>query len=389
MKKTLIALSLTAMAFPAAASDYFNGRNTAVSGAAVVTGNYRDSLLLNPSMGANYGPNDDFAMAGNFGVMATDRDDLIDALEELEDYIDFLDNRPNDDLTEPQGEELKSRLRAVDNKTVFVGMGANGLIAIPNRFASAALVARTRANISATPDIDETDFDVIDAAVEQDTSFRTDDLFSEVNARGTIITEVGINLARAFMETEDSRLLVGVMPKRMYVESIVYTAQVADFDSDDLDANDYTRSDSMMNLDVGVTYQMGDLSYGFVMRDMVSKSFSTRSIHGERVEIKTQSTAAVGYDRGWFSAEVAMDLNAVPNFALQGDTQMLRAGFTFDAWRWAQLRAGFQRDLSDTLEDTYSIGLGLSPFNVINLDIAGLVGDNNTYGGSVQLGLRF
>lgn len=389
MKKTLLALSLTALALPAAASDYFNGRNTAVSGAAVVTGNYRDSLLLNPSMGANYRAGDSFAIAGNVGAMATDRDDLIDALEDLEDYIDFLDNRPNDDLTEEQGEELKNRLNAVDGKTVFVGLGANGVIAIPNRFASVALVARTRANVSATPDIDDTDFEIIDAAVQQDLGFRTDNLFSEVNARGTIITEVGINLARAFMETEDSRLLVGVMPKRMYVESIVYTATVADFDSDDLDAADFTRSDSMMNLDVGVTYQTGNLRYGFVMRDMVSKNFDTQSIRGEQVQIKTQSTAAVGYNRSWFSAEVAMDLNAVPNFALQGDTQMLRAGFTFDAWSWAQLRAGFQRDLSDTLEDTYSIGLGLSPFNVVNLDIAGLIGDNNTRGVSAQLGLRF
>ena len=50
---------------------------------------------------------------------------------------------------------------------------------------------------------------------------------------------------------------------------------------------------------------------------------------------------------------------------------------------------GFQRDLEDNVEDTVSVGIGFSPFNVVNVDIAGFTGDGNTAGASMQLGLRF
>jgi hypothetical protein len=274
-----------------------------------------------------------------------------------------------------------------DNKTVYVGIGGNLLISIPNQHAAASLYGRARFAVSVTPVIDEEDFARIDNAVGGE--FESDDLSSTVNGRGALITEVGVALAKPLYANGDTRLLVGVTPKQVTVETIVYTATVGEFDEEDLDADDYTTKGSFTTLDAGVTYIDGKMRYGVVVRDLIGKSFDTVEINGDRLSIKPQATAAVGYEYSWFKAEAAMDLNAVPNFALNGDVQLLRAGVEFNAWRWIQLRAGFQRDMKDSLEDTYSVGLGLSPFDVVNLDIAATSGSNNTYGGSLQLGVRF
>ncbi len=59
------------------------------------------------------------------------------------------------------------------------------------------------------------------------------------------------------------------------------------------------------------------------------------------------------------------------------------------ARQWVQVRAGVRTDLAGNMGDTYSVGFGLSPFNVVNLDIAAFTGDGNTMGASAQLGLRF
>ena len=181
--------------------------------------------------------------------------------------------------------------------------------------------------------------------------------------------------------------LVGVTPKRVTVETIVYNATVSEYDEDDFDAEDYTLENSATSFDAGITYISGNLRYGLVVKDAISHDFA--AIDGDTLSIKPLSTTAIGYSNGWLKAEAALDLNAVPAFGLAGDVQILRAGLEVSPLSWLQLRLGLQQDLENTLEDTYSAGIGLSPFDTINLDVAAVTGQDNTVGGAVQLGLRF
>jgi hypothetical protein len=74
---------------------------------------------------------------------------------------------------------------------------------------------------------------------------------------------------------------------------------------------------------------------------------------------------------------------------LFGETQFARLGAEFNAFDWAQMRVGFRTDLEDTRDDLYTLGLGLSPFDVFHLDLTGFIGEQDTYGGLVEIRLTF
>jgi hypothetical protein len=386
MKKTLLSLALIAATSGAVASENFNGRLTGMSGAGLVTAGYADGVLANPSMGAAFGEKDDVALVINAGGVGSDKDELIDAMDELVDYVDYLDSITNvEDLNQDMADTLIDRIRAVENKGVNVNAGASVVLAIPNEVLSLAFIAKARAQLGVVTLIDQDDYALIENAVNS--PFDTEDLNSSVLGKGALIREYGLALSKRFGTADGEQWLVGVTPKRVTVETIVYNATVSEYDEDDFDAEDYTLENSATSFDAGITYISGNLRYGLVIKDAISHDFA--AIDGDTLSIKPLSTTAIGYSNGWLKAEAALDLNAVPAFGLAGDVQILRAGLEVSPLSWLQLRLGLQQDLENTLEDTYSAGIGLSPFDTINLDVAAVTGQDNTVGGAVQLGLRF
>ena len=389
MNKTLLNLALIAATGTATgvalANETFNGRLTGMSGAGYVTGGYADGVLLNPSLGAAYGESDDFAIVLNLGALGSDKDDLIDAMDDLVDHVDYLDSRPFTDLSRSDADRLIDYIEEVDNKAVTINAGASLVVAIPNDFMSISLIAKARAQLGVLTIIDDGDYELIENSVSR--PFDTQDLRSSVIGKGAVIQEVGIAFAKTIRATEDEQWLVGVTPKKVKVETIVYSATVGDYDEDDFDADEYTTDDTANSFDAGITYIKGNMRYGLAVRDAISNDFI--AIDGDKLSLKPLSTAAIGYSNNWIKAEAAVDMNSVPVFGYNGESQMLRLGVEFDLFNWVQVRAGMQQDLESTQEDTYSVGLGLSPFDTINLDIAAVAGEDNTYGAAVQLGLRF
>lgn len=386
MKKTLLSLALIAATSGAVASENFNGRLTGMSGAGLVTAGYADGVLANPSMGAAFGEKDDVALVINAGGVGSDKDELIDAMDELVDYVDYLDSITNvQDLNQDMADTLIDRIRAVEDKGIHVNAGASVVLTIPNEVLSLAFIAKARAQLGVVTLIDQDDYALIENAV--DSPFDTEDLNSSVLGKGALIREYGLALSKRFGTADGEQWLVGVTPKRVTVETIVYNATVSEYDEDDFDAEDYTLENSATSFDAGITYISGNLRYGLVVKDAISHDFA--AIDGDTLSIKPLTTTAIGYSKGWLKAEAALDLNAAPVFGLAGDVQILRAGLEVSPLSWLQLRLGLQQDLENTLEDTYSAGIGLSPFDTINLDVAAVTGQDNTVGGAVQLGLRF
>jgi hypothetical protein len=98
---------------------------------------------------------------------------------------------------------------------------------------------------------------------------------------------------------------------------------------------------------------------------------------------------AGGWRNAWFKSELGMELNSAAGFDILKDTRFARAGFELSAGRHAHLRAGYRTDLEDNVSDLYTVGLGISPFDTVSLDLAGMVGEGDTYGAALQLGLKF
>lgn len=385
MKKTLLSLALLTACGAAQATELYNGRLSGMSNAGYVTGGYSDGVLLNPSLAASYGEKDDFAFVFNLGALGSDEDDLIDGMDDLVDFTDYLNTVELQDLTQEDADELIRRLEKVDDKGVQALLGGSLVVAIPNDFASLALVVKTSGSVGLVTSVADEDIALIEDAVNS--PFDPDDLQSSAAAQGVFLTEVGVALAKTFAETENSKILVGITPKKVTAETFVYDATVSEFDEDDFDGDDYVVESSATSMDAGVTYVTGKVRYGLTMTNVMAKDFKT--ITDEKFTLDRQTTAAIGYVGDWFTAEAAYDLTATEAFGLGGDTKMFRAGLELRPFSWLQIRGGMQRDTEDTIPDTYSVGLGISPFDVVNIDLAGFTGKNETMGAALQLGLRF
>ena len=55
----------------------------------------------------------------------------------------------------------------------------------------------------------------------------------------------------------------------------------------------------------------------------------------------------------------------------------------------AQLRAGYEMDLEKTLDNSVTAGIGISPFDLLSLDIAGAYAGANQFGVSGNLAFTF
>lgn len=387
MKKILLSLAIAGVSCSVAAENY-NGRLTAMSGAGYATGGYADGVLLNPALGASGKKDDDFALVINAGALTTDKDDLIDKSEQLTDYFDQFDT--NAPLTPQTIAEIQGLLNAVDDRTAAVQAGGSIALAIPTEWVALTLFSKSRARLSATTLVADEDYAMLNGRIGE--TFDPEDpiagLRSSIIGRGAIVTETGVAFAKGFAAGKDQQWLVGLTPKRITVESIVYSATVANFEEDELDADEYTRKSSATGLDAGVTFISGKIRYSFVARDLLEHRFATVQ-PGEEVEIKRQLTVATGYVGERTRAELALDVNAVPSLSIVGESQFLRAGLEYSLLSWLQLRAGLQQDLKNTMADTYSLGLGISPYDVVNIDLTGIKGSDNTVGAALQVGVRF
>src|SRR5690606_37503108 len=166
-----------------------------------LTGGYTDGVLLNPSLGAACGESDDFAIVLNLGALASDKDDLIDAMDDLVDHVDYLDGFSSyRDLTWDDADQLIKYIEEVDNKAVTVNAGASLVVAIPNDFMSISLIAKARAQLGALTIVDESDYALILSNIGR--TFDTQDLQSSVLGKGAVIQEVGIAFAKTIHATD-------------------------------------------------------------------------------------------------------------------------------------------------------------------------------------------
>lgn len=412
MKKSILALSIMATSAAVGAAE-FHGALSGMSNAGYVTGNYSEGVLLNPSLGAAYGEKDDFALLFSVGALVSDKDELLDQAEDLADVLDVIDQSGK--ITLVQAKDVLNRLNNIDGDLASVQLGGNLVVAIPNDFVSLSFIADVKGFVSVTPEVTNEDKDIFNSVinlaefvetgiskggvdysnidldaigVNQDAlqrvlvDFNTDDLTSEIQGRGAIITDLGVSFAKSF-NVKGGELLVGVKPKKTEVKSLYYTATVNNYDEDDFDADDYTVTDSTANLDLGLTYIRGNVRYGFVVNNVKEATFKTINPN-DFIKLERQMITSVGYTQGNFKAELAADLNAVEVPGLNGESQFVRAGIEYSAWDWLRVRAGLAQDLKDTQKDTYSIGLGVGAFN-----IAYVTGDEDTQGVVFSGGIRF
>ncbi|WP_025562701.1 conjugal transfer protein TraF [Psychromonas sp. SP041] len=366
--KSILALSIMGALFASnvsAANKVADARGNAMGNTGVASADYLTAPFYNPALTASYKDEDDFGIFLGLEVSVNDQNDAISVIDDLQYHID--DNNQsaiNQSLNELDGAE-----------PVRVNAGIDLAIALPTDIVASNLFVHSYAEIVATTDITNNDY-----------QNSTVDLV----AFGYI--ELGLALAKQF-QISGEHFSFGITPKYQQMTTYAQVATVEDFDVDDYDESETTKS--AFNVDLGAVWYKEDFRVALAVKDLIAQEIDVSDNQGNingTYNLDTQVTVGVAYDTDYFVAAIDADLTKQTRFEnidTNDDTQFIRFGIEGNAWGWAQLRAGYEIDLEETLDNSITAGIGISPFDVVSVDIAGSYAGENQVGVSANLAFTF
>lgn len=373
-----------------AQAQVFEGRQTAMGGTGVAAARYLSAPLFNPALLTRYKEADTWGLLlPTIGAFAEDNDKLVDRVDRFQSTFDELERRL--DMGQPSlglAVDAVQQLQDIDNKTATAAIGVNFVIAIPSDTLGFAIVGRTYLDTRITPSVDPADYALISTAT---TSAQLNNVQSEVRVLGAAISDLGLSFAKSF-SLGIGELSLGVTPKYQRVDTFNYALTVNNFDEEDFDDERFRNDDSGFNLDVGASLQVGDhLTFGAAVRDAISQEYDTVSTTGQAFQYMVSPKVTVGaaWQGETFTFSVDADVTEFERFDLNDSSRFVRAGVEIDIADWVQIRAGGSFDTEDTVADNVTAGIGLSPFDVFHIDVAGLIGNDDTYGAAVQTSFTF
>ncbi|MDP2226843.1 MAG: conjugal transfer protein TraF [Moraxellaceae bacterium] len=381
-----LTLAMLGMVPVAAQADIFDARAMGRGGAGLTMGEY-NLALINPALINKFDEDDDFSFALNVGVMASDVDGLAEGADEIQNDIDTLFGSFN----AARASDINQRMQALNGAMAQVDIGGALMVAIPNNTISAALVVKTKVTLGIAYA-----YDAGDAAILQGiaNAVNTDnDLQSKANTSGIGVAEAGVMLGKAFGPLE-----IGATLKSQKIELYRYSANVASFDEDDIAEDQNSASHNHINLDVGANFRFGaegQFVVAGVIENLNPKTFEGPTPNGLQIpapradyKMEPVAMAGVGYSGSLVKLEANVDLTPRNGYDQILDTQFARAGIELSAGRHFHLRAGYRTDTKNNVSDVFTAGLGITPFDRFNIDLAGAIGDGDTYGVALQIGFK-
>lgn len=379
-----------------AATTYMEASNDAMGGTGVASSHYYAAALINPALMTNSTASDDFSLIlPSVGVQASDPDHLQDDVDGVKDAWDRYEAELSDGGA-PLGAaaDLQHQLEKFKNTQVNVQASAGMVAAVPNSQLPFALVLKSWGTAIVEGKVSEHDLQYLDDVTKGKiipTEDDTDSLTSRAYGRAAVVSDVGIALARTF-ETNGLRYSLGVTPKYQRMDLFNYNTTVQNYDSNDFRSQDYRNTTSGVNADIGFATELNEhWMLGVAGQNIVSRSIDTKEVNGlkESFRIRPQVTAGGSWHNGIVMTALDVDLTPASGFTRDKKRQFAALGTEINAWNWVQLRAGYRKNIASSEGCAFTAGIGISPFNVVHLDLAGLVGAGRTYGAVAQLSETF
>ncbi|UPQ89846.1 conjugal transfer protein TraF [Vibrio sinaloensis] len=381
-KKNAVVLGLLACSSAGyAATVVPDGRGNGMGNAGVTSADYVLAPFYNPALTAIHRDSDDFGLlVPAIGATLRDTDKSLDTIDSLQDTIKQFENSGSTDPA--QAATLNNYLTQLqDNKPLAVTGGAAIAVALPINTLSANIFMRGYAEVVASPEI------AADGGNDPN-AVRTRYESSNVDMIAFGYSEFGVALAkRIAIAGQDVSL--GVTPKYQQLKTYKQSLSVKDFDLDDYDQSETKKN--AFNLDLGAVWLVDNYRLGVAVKDLFSKEIDTQNIGGvSRYKLNTQMTLSGTYMNDFFAATMDVDVIKQERFSdLKDETQFVRVGVEGNAFGWAQLRAGYQIDVQDTLDDEVTVGIGISPGDLVSIDLAGSYAGDNQFGLSGNLSFTF
>ncbi|SQD78166.1 conjugal transfer protein TraF [Moritella yayanosii] len=367
-----LALAFTSLA-STAASYAPDGRSNAMGNIGVATADYLVAPLYNPALLAVFHKSDDIGiLLPAIGVNAKDADSSLETITDLQDTIEEFENSG---YNNPGFEaDINNYLNELDgNAPVNITAGVAFAIAIPSNNVSVSIYGRGYVEVISRIHVDN-------ASGTAQGRYEA----STVEVTGFGYSELGVALAKKYTIYGES-FSFGVTPKYQILQTYSDITTVSDFDVE-LDESD--AEVTAFNFDLGAVWMKNNYRVALAIKDVLAQEI--QSTTNKTYEMTPQATLGLAYAAEYFTFGVDVDLTEQTRYVdVDDNTQFARVGVEVNAWHWAQLRAGFEHDMQDTMEDSLTAGIGISPFGTLNLDVAGSYGSDNQVGASASLSFTF
>ncbi|EOB1222899.1 conjugal transfer protein TraF [Vibrio cholerae] len=381
-KSTLAVVMAMAFSSSAFASNLLmDARGAGMGNTGVSTADYLLAPYYNPALTAVYRKNDSFGiLLPSIGLRAEDKDESLKTIDDLQDSIEQFERAGVGAATQENVDQLNRYLdQLADDKPLAVTAGIGIAVALPLDSVSLNFFTRGYAEVIAKANVVAKSGN---SANEVKTRYESSDV--DLTAFG--YTEVGLAVGKQVV-LGGQTIALGVTPKVQQLRTYQDNASVKSFDLDDYDKSEV--KDNAFNLDMGAVWLIDQYRVGIVAKDLFAKDIQTQN-RNNTYKLDTQIAVSGSYVSDFFIAAVDLDLTKQRRFnGDNDDTQFMRFGVEGNAWGWAQLRAGYEVDLQNSLDNSVSVGLGVSPWDVVSLDLAGSYAGDNQFGLSANLAFTF
>ncbi|EMK6832127.1 conjugal transfer protein TraF [Vibrio cholerae] len=381
-KSTLAVVMTMAFSSSAFASNLLmDARGAGMGNTGVSTADYLLAPYYNPALTAVYRKNDSFGiLLPSIGLRAEDKDESLKTIDDLQDSIEQFERAGVGAATQENVDQLNRYLdQLADDKPLAVTAGIGIAVALPLDAVSLNFFTRGYAEVIAKANVAAKSGN---SANEVKTRYESSDV--DLTAFG--YTEVGLAVGKQVV-LGGQTVALGVTPKVQQLRTYQDNASVKSFDLDDYDKSEV--KDNAFNLDMGAVWLIDQYRVGIVAKDLFAKDIQTQN-RNNTYKLDTQIAVSGSYVSDFFIAAVDLDLTKQRRFnGDNDDTQFMRFGVEGNAWGWAQLRAGYEVDLQNSLDNSVSVGLGVSPWDVVSLDLAGSYAGDNQFGLSANLAFTF
>ncbi|EEO05292.1 conjugal transfer protein TraF [Vibrio cholerae] len=381
-KSTLAVVMAMAFSSSAFASNLLmDARGAGMGNTGVSTADYLLAPYYNPALTAVYRKNDSFGiLLPSIGLRAEDKDESLKTIDDLQDSIEQFERAGVGAATQENVDQLNRYLdQLADDKPLAVTAGIGIAVALPLDSVSLNFFTRGYAEVIAKANVAAKSGN---SANDVQTRYEN----SDVDLTAFSYTEVGLAMGKQVI-LGGQTVALGVTPKVQQLRTYQDNASVKSFDLDDYDKSEV--KDNAFNLDMGAVWLIDQYRVGIVAKDLFAKDIQTQN-RNNTYKLDTQIAVSGSYVSDFFIAAVDLDLTKQRRFnGDNDDTQFMRFGIEGNAWGWAQLRAGYEIDLQNSLDNSVSVGLGVSPWDVVSLDLAGSYAGDNQFGLSANLAFTF
>ncbi|RBM68104.1 conjugal transfer protein TraF [Vibrio tarriae] len=382
IKSTLAVVMSIAFSSSALASNLLmDARGAGMGNTGVSTADYLLAPYYNPALTAVYRKNDSFGiLLPSIGLRAEDKDESLKTIDDLQDSIEQFERAGAGAATQENVDQLNRYLdQLADDKPLAVTAGIGIAVALPLDAVSLNFFSRGYAEVIAKANVAAKSGN---SANDVKTRYESSDV--DLTAFG--YTEVGLAVGKQVV-LGGQTVALGVTPKVQQLRTYQDNASVKSFELDDYDKSEV--KDNAFNLDMGAVWLIDQYRVGIVAKDLFAKDIQTQN-RNNTYKLDTQIAVSGSYVSDFFIAAVDLDLTKQRRFnGDNDDTQFMRLGVEGNAWGWAQLRAGYEVDLQNSLDNSVSVGLGISPWDIVSFDLAGSYAGDNQFGLSANLAFTF